>query len=431
MLKRLIIRNLKWLAKLTLKRFKPEIIGVTGSAGKTSAKEAIYSVLNDFKPTRRNLGNFNTEIGLPLTILGSWTEKQLRPMSRKNKTKNKLLSDFSKTMLFLRVFLASFFRLIFPFRLNYPKILVLEYAADRPGDIKYLLEIARPKTGVVSTIGDIPVHVEFYQDINSVIREKSRLIEVLPAKGYAILNADDANALSMAEKTRAKIVTFGFSQNADVRITNFEIKLDEETNKPIGISFKLENKDSFIPIRILNTIGRPQAYAAAAAACVGICHGLNLVQIESGLSKYSPPESRLNILFGINNSTIIDDSYNSSPIATQSAIEAIASINAKRKIAILGDMKELGNYADKAHSKIGELAGNVFDVLIAVGPLSKIIASGAKTAGLSEENIFWVNSASEAISIAKENIQKDDLVLIKGSLSIGLKEVVLAVKSGN
>jgi len=401
---------LKFLAISTLKKFQPEIIGVTGTAGKTSTKNAIFAVLSKHWQVRANKANFNTEIGLPMTILGDW-------------------SNPKGTGFWAWVILRSSFRLVLPkFLSRYPQILILEFAADRPGDIKYLLEIAKPRIGVITAIGEIPVHVEFYEDIEGVIREKSRLIEALPAAGGAVLNADDLSALKMQSKTRARALTFGFATEADIRVTRFKTKMGP-LNRPEGISFKIEHNDAIIPVRISKTLGRPQAYAAAAAAAVGVMHNLNLVQISEALSNFHPPKRRMSILRGIRNSFLIDDSYNSSPIAASAALETLGSIPAKRRVAILGDMRELGKYSRDAHEKIGKQASQVCDLIIAIGTKSEVLIHAAILNGFDKDKTFYFENIKEAKGKLSPLIKNSDLILVKGSLSVGLQAAVEELKA--
>src|SRR3989344_2887023 len=327
---------LRRLAIWTIQKYQPGIIAVTGSVGKTSTKEAIYTVLKKHRKVRRNSGNFNNEIGVPLTILGDW---------------DKIAGKY----FWLKVIAVSLLRLVF--RLKYPELLILEYAADKPGDIKYLLEIAKPQIGLITTIGDIPVHVEFYSGPEAVAREKAKIIESLSATGFAILNYDDETVFNLRDRTRAHIMYYGFGDGATIQITNFEVRMDGDC--PGGISFKLNYGGNFIPVRLDGCFGKAQAYAAAAAACIGIAFGLNLVKIAEALLEYEAPPRRGKLLDGIKHTFIIDDSYNASPLSMEAAIHTAESLTAKRKIAVLGDMLEIGKYAPEAHEHMGELIPKV------------------------------------------------------------------------
>jgi UDP-N-acetylmuramoyl-tripeptide--D-alanyl-D-alanine ligase len=405
-----IIRKL---AILTIKKYQPGVIAITGSVGKTSAKEAIYAVLKDSRFVRANHGNFNNELGLPLTILGDY-------------------SKISGKIFWLKVIFKSVFRLILPVRGvfafggKYPEILILEYAADKPGDIKNLLDIARPQIGVITAIGSVPAHVEFYSGPEAVAREKSKILESLPNTGFAVLNMDDKYVADMKIRTRAYVMSYGFSPDAAIQITNFENRV--EGGKPEGIFFKLNYGGSFVPVRIDGCLGKPQAYAAAAAAAVGFAFGMNLVKVSDALRSYNPPLQRTTIIPGIKDSFVIDDAYNASPTSMKAAIELAGSVKFKRKIAVFGDMLEIGKYTIEAHEEIGRLAGEVFDILITVGPRSKFIAESAHKKGMESKNILSFETADDAKFKIREIIKKGDLVLVKGSHAMQLEKVVEEIK---
>jgi len=414
---------LRKLAQLMIWRHRPGIIGVTGTAGKTSTKLAIAAVLSSRRRVRVSSGNLNNELGLPLAILGDWSEDELRLVSRATPAGSR---KGEKMKFWLKVIATSAWRVVFPTD-EYPEILVLEYGADRPGNIKALLEIARPNVSVITAIGEIPVHVEFYPGPQEVAREKGRLIEYLPVGGFAILNGDDPLARGLQARTRAKIATFGFEKGNDIRISRFENKIKDGV--PAGISFKLENGASIVPVRIERAFGRAHAYAAAAAAAVGVTFGMNLVTISEALAHYAPPESRMTFVKGIKESWIIDDAYNASPLATQSALEALASIPAKRKVAVLGDMLELGKFTIEAHERAGLQAARAANVLVTVGPNARFMAEGARKGRMKSANIYAFENIDEAERSIKALIKKGDLVLVKGSHAMGLEKIVSALRA--
>lgn len=428
---RKLYTTLNALARQTIKKFKPVVIVVTGSVGKSSTKEAIYSVITPYRSVRRSMGNFNGELGVPLTILGDYSLAQLQVIARDAQH----VSFGSKLFFFLRVISSSFLRLLVPRSLikffgGYPMVLVLEYAADKPGDIKYLLEIAKPNISVVTAVGDTPVHVEFYDSPDAVLREKGRVIEALAATGMAVLNGDEPRVVELASKTRATPMTFGFDPHCDIRINDFENKLDtiDGVLRPIGITFKLGYDNAFVPVRISGTLGKTQAYASAAAAAVGLAFELNLVQIAEALMYHQVPAQRMRFLAGIHHSTLIDDSYNASPLSMASAIETMAGIKTKRKVGIIGDMLELGEHSRKAHREIAELAGKTFDVLIAVGPASKPYAEAALKHRFAKKNVVHVQKIEEILPRLRDFISEGDLVLIKASHSVGLNKAVAALQ---
>lgn len=381
------------------------IVAVTGNVGKTSTKEAIARVLSRIKKVRSGKGNLNNEFGVPLTIVGDWMDDYY---------------EGGNTLWFwVKVLFLSFFSWFF-FK-DYPEVLVLEYGADKPGDIRKLVKKFTPHTAVVTAIGELPVHIEFFSGSEAVAREKSRLVEKLEPTDYAILNSDDDVVLDMKEKTKARTITYGFGEGAEVRASNFEYKV--EGGRPAGVIFKLHyGANSFVPVHINGSLGQSQAYAAAAAAAVGISFGMNLVEISEALSFYNGPKGRLKILAGIKNSSIIDDTYNSSPASTRMALSVLRELPAQRRIAILGDMLELGKYTVQAHQAMGDLAGRFVDVLVCVGARAKFIADSAGNQ-MPKDNIFVFENSDEAKKKVQELIQEGDLILVKGSQGVRMERI--------
>ena len=397
--------TLRLLAKLTLNKYKPFIIGVTGSVGKTSTKSAIYAIFKSSSTVRMAGGNLNNELGMPLAILGDYE------------------TSSGKAMFWLMVVLKSLWRLLF--KVNYPKILVLEYAADRPEDISYLLTIVKPHIAIVTAVGAIPVHVEFYKDAEAVAKEKSKLIQALRLNDIAVLNFDDPLVLEMKERFAGKTITYGFGEGADLRITSFMNR--SEFGKPLGMSFKLETSDNFVPMKIDGIFGSAQAYAAAAAAAVGLIKGMNLVKISEALLEYKGEPGRCRLIEGIKNSYILDDTYNSSPLATEAALGILKDLPAPRKVAVLGDMAELGKYTTYAHEEIGRKVYGTADVLVTVGAKARFIAEGARKAGFHKKNIYSFNDVEEAKIEIQKILESRDLLLVKGSQSVRTEKIVLEI----
>ena len=417
LIKKIIIWKLGIIAKMYLRRYKPHIIAITGNVGKTSTKEAIAAVLSRFKSVRSGKGNLNNEFGVPLTIVGDWADNYYEAGN--------------SLWFWARVLVVSFLGLLF--QRNYPEILVLEYGADKPGDIKRLASKFKPHIGVVTAVGEVPVHVEYFSGPEGVAKEKGRLVEALSASDFAVLNFDDLAVLEMKERTKAKVFTYGFGdglpgQGAMVRVSNFEPWI--ENGIPEGVSFKMNYNDSFVPFKLSGSLGKSQGYAAAAAAAVGSVLGMNLVDISEALSKYHGPNGRLKILKGIKNSIIIDDIYNASPASTHLALETLqdlpageAGLASKRKVAVLGDMLELGKYTIQAHQNIGNIAGSFVDLLICVGSRAKFIADSAVNQ-MSTEKIYKFETSDEAKLKVKELIKEGDLILVKGSQGIRMEKIV-------
>ena len=412
MLRKILQFILKILARLVLWKYKPVIVAVTGSVGKTSTKEAIYTVLkNHFgeEQIRRNERNYNNEIGVPLTIFG--------------------LESGGKNIAawFLR-FIKVFLMLIF--KEKYPKILVVEMGADRPGDIEYLTKFVKAKVGVITAIGDIPVHVEFFESPQALALEKKKLIDSLKPDAVAVLNRDDEMVKVMGENIGSKVLTYGFSERANIYATNYEAKPTDLEKEGIfgAVTFKLNYKGSIAPIKLVNVLGKHQVYPALAAAAVGIIFNLNLVDISEGLRGYKSLPGRMKLLKGIKNSLIIDDSYNAAPLSTLAALETLKDFSVQQEkgriIAVLGDMLEIGKYAPEAHERIGRKAVEVVDLLFTFGERAKFVAKGAREKGIAGDKISEFHTSDEAKRPLQEIIEQGDIILIKGSRAMKMEKIV-------
>lgn len=391
---------LRFLAQRTVRKYNPSIIGITGNVGKTSTKEAIYTVLHMERRVRAASKNFNNEFGLPLVILGNWKET-------------------GGTFFWLRVICRGILQILIK-NPSYPEILILEYGVDRPGDMKYLLEIARPQIAAVTTIGDVPVHVEFFVGKEGIAREKGKIVAQLPSTGFAILNADDPLVMEMKKQTRAQVMTFGFSKDAYMKVSSFEESVGEQT----GIRFKLVSRGRFVPAHIEHALGKTQAYSSAAAACVGLTFGMNLVKITEALSRYESPPGRLKIILGLKGSFIIDDTYNASPASMNEALDTMKRLEAKRKIAVLGDMLELGQYTIQAHEAAGKKAAKIVDILISVGGRGKFIAEAAVKFGMPRKNVFSFDNVRDAGIHLQNIMRRGDIILVKGSQGVRMEKIV-------
>lgn len=408
-LKKIIILVLIAEARLVLRKYKPKIIVITGSVGKTGAKDATYAVLSKFFFVRKSEKSFNSEIGIPLTILG-------------------IPNAWENPLLWIRNILDGLSLLIN--RKPYPEWLVLEVGADRPGDIKKIAKWLIPDINIITAFPKIPVHVEFFSSPKAVNEEDAILARAVKPEGFLVLNQDDEEVLAVKGKTKAHIVTYGFNEGATLAgsypLTLYEGESGYEN--PVGVTFKVDYDGNSIPVRVKGVLGRNSMYNALAALATGKALGLNMITMIEALSYYETPPGRLRLIPGIKNSLIIDDSYNSSPIATEMALSALAELVVRgRRIAALGDMLELGKYSTGEHRRIGELAGKSCDILITVGIRSRGIAEGALIAGLSEKNIFQFENSGEAGKYLQEIISAGDVALIKGSQSIRMERVVLEV----
>lgn len=397
---------LKIMATYVLKRNKPFVIGITGSVGKTSAKEALYCVLSKKFRVRKNEKNYNNEIGIPLTIIGAETGGK----------------SFIKWGIVI-------FKWICACMVNskYPEIIIVELGVDRPGDMKYLTSFIKPRIGIVTNVSSS--HIEFFGSVEKIAKEKGVLVEKLDSTGYAILNADDENVLNMQEKTKANVLTYGFSDDAMVRAGNVSYVYDDN-GKPDGISFKIDFEGKSIPMRLKHILAKHQIYSVLSAIAVASTFKINLLDAIVSFDDFYSPSGRMNLIGGIKNSYLIDDTYNASPVSTVAALDTLNLLGAKRKIVVLGDMLELGEETEKSHQEIGKKIFQIkSDIFIAVGDRMKIAADEIKKMGYIKENIFMFDDPHVAGMKLQEIINEGDLILIKGSQGMRMEMITEEVMS--
>jgi UDP-N-acetylmuramoyl-tripeptide--D-alanyl-D-alanine ligase len=269
----------------------------------------------------------------------------------------------------------------------------------------------------------MPVHVEFFRSPVQVAREKAGIIQFLEKEDFAILNFDDKLVKNMATKTQAKVLSYGFDEAADVRATGYEtnITLDPALS---GIVFKIEYEGKNLRFKKEGIFGEHQTYPILAACAVGLALNMNLAEIFEGLKAYMPPKGRLQMIEGIKSSWILDDTYNASPAATISALETLAKFEGRRRIAVLGDMLELGEFTESAHRLIGEKVSECADYFFAVGERMQFAAEAANKKGMKKQKIFWFETVDAARMPLQMTMQKGDVILIKGSQSMRMEKIV-------
>ena len=402
--KKIIAKTLELEAIAIIKKYQPKIVAVTGSVGKTSTKDAIYSVISKNFHVRKSEKSFNSDIGVPLTILGcnnAWND----PIKWLKNIYQGLVLIVSKK--------------------PYPEWLVLEVGADRPGDIEKISKWLKSDVVVITKFSKVPVHVEYFKDKNAVVMEKGFLVSALKHDGVLVLNSDDEDAFAFKNKTTNKIITYGLIGDAEIRATNYSIYYDEESGEPSGICFKVEYAGNCLPVKVIGTLGMNNIYSCLGALTVGISLGLNLVEAIENLTNYTTPRGRMSLIKGLKNSIIIDDTYNSSPVALQSALETLGELITKnKKIALLGDMMELGKHSATAHKEAGIIASKNCDILVTVGLRSRALAESAIDAGLDEDSVLQFDSSEEAGKYIKEIIKPGDIILAKGSQSTRMEKAV-------
>ena len=401
--KHLITRYLELCAGRVIRARSPIVVGITGSVGKTSTTEAIACGLGSKQEIWKSPKSYNSELGLPLTILG-------------------LESPYASWVGWARTIASATVR---AFRLpRYPRTLVLEMGVDKPGDMARLMQLASPHIAVITAIGDTPVHVENFQNAQALVREKAKILSKQTKDDVAIINYDDEVVRALGEKTKGSVITYGFHKDADVRASEYKLLYEHESAEvPSGIIFKLDYHGSAVPVRLYGAIGKQQVYNALAAAAVGIASSMNLVAISESLRNYDPPPGRLRVIEGLKGSHILDDTYNASPLAVHAALDALREVKKRRSICAIGDMLELGAFAIDAHTEVGEHAANICDELYLVGARSHFIAKGAEGI-LPPEHIHEYSDATSAGQAIQATVMEGDIILVKGSQSMRMELTV-------
>ena len=365
------LRGLQAIAAAWRLRFDPLVVAVTGSIAKTSTKEAIATVLASELVTLKNEGNQNNEVGLPLTVL------RLRP-------------DHQAAVLEMGMYVG--------------------------GEIAHLARIGRPEIGVVTAVQ--PVHLSRIGTIEAVEKAKGELVEALPPDGVAVLNADDERVRRMADRTQARVVTYGFAPDAAVRAE------DVESAGPDGMRFSLVADTGRRPVSI-PTLGRLAVHNALAGAAVGLASGIAPERVAAALATgWSAPHRAALIRAG--DITIVDDSYNASPGSVLAALELLAGMPGRR-LAVLGEMLELGDEHEAGHERVGVAAAAHVDLLIVVGEGAAGIARGAREAGLAADRIVEAADRAAALVELDRRLLPGDVVLVKASRGIELDLLVEAL----
>ena len=371
------LTSLQTLAKYWRQQHNLVVIGITGSVGKSSTKEFTASVLRSQMKTLRNQGNMNNEIGLPLTLL-SLTEEH--------------------------------------------KVAVLEMGFYVAGEIKLLCEIAQPQVGVVTNVGT--VHAERAGSIEAIARGKAELVESLPAApdGLAILNFDDPLVKDMAKQTQSRVFYYGLDPEADLWADEVESRgLD-------GIRCRMHYQDESLYVTA-PLIGRQSVYTMLRAAAVALNLGMDWGSIFEAF-KDNRVQLRIVTVQTASGALLIDDTYNASPDSTMAALNLLDDLKG-RKVAVLGDMLELGRYEEAGHNKIGMRASEVADEIVLVGTRSLMTRDAAIENGFPAEMVHWFSDQRGATAYLLENLKSGDIALVKGSHSMHMEKIVIALEDGN
>ncbi len=402
MFKTLVVAILTWEAQQVLAKFKPKVIAITGNVGKTGTKDAIHTALQGLNLyIRKNKKSLNSETGVPLTILGEE-------------------SGWSNPLKWLAVFARGAWLILFTKR--YPEWLVLEVGTDEPGDIQAITKWLQPDVVVITALPSTPVHISNFATAEDMVQEKLALARAMGPDGVLVLNGSDQKVRDVAREFTQRKVFYGTNQNGEIVYAN---------GTPTGMSFTVATERGIEPIFLRGIIGQQWLYLVLAALAVCEALGLNKHEAALALAYYEPAPGRMRILEGIGQTTIIDDSYNSSPLAMKAALDTLDELNVSgRKIAVLGDMRELGEHSEKEHKLAGEHAARVADMLITIGEESRVLARSAREAGMPAERIteFGYYDSARAGQKVRGMLQKGDAVLVKGSQNkIRTERVVKAI----
>ncbi len=398
-IKNLIASILTFEARAVIRKYRPVIIGVTGSVGKTSTKDAIAEVVRTAYSVRSSQKSFNSEFGVPLTILGRDTA-------------------WGSVTGWLSIIFAGLGMILF--REQYPEVLVLEVGVDHPGDMTRVMQWLPLDIALVTYIGPTPVHLENFMSVEQLTEEKMQILRGLKKDGALILIQDDPSVLAYENKFSGRVSTFGFGEGATVRGDRYLIHYDA-FGAPQGIEGNILVGSSAFPFSYSGVIGRQFVYPVLAACAVAGACGIE-VEKALGALNHLPSAGRMRLLHGIRESLIVDDTYNSSPVAAREALEALRDLRVRgKKRAVLGDMKELGRISKDAHREIGELAAEIVDTLITVGPEAKEMGIAAKKAGLKDVVMF--EASREAAPYVREHVESGDVILCKGSQSLRVEHV--------
>ncbi len=407
--KKVIVALLRLESRIILKRYKPKIVGITGNVGKTSTKDAVFVALSPFTHVRKSEKSFNSETGVPLSILG-------------------VPNGWNNPILWIKNLFSGLLLMVIPSK--YPQWLVLEIGADAPGDIKQLASWIKPDVAIITRFPEVPVHIEYFDSKEAVIEEKKYLVKALKPDGILILNADDREVLALQGEYPQRSVTYGFG---DAMVKGGELSFIyqkvEGVSIPIGIETTVTIASESFPLRLDGVLGAQQVYAALGAIATAYALEFSVPEAIAALSQgYDTPPGRLSPVLGVHNSLLIDDTYNSSPAACEAALQVLKKVKASgKKVAVIGDMLELGKYTLDAHRDIGVTAALSADILITVGIRAKAVFDAAFAHGMSKDKITHVGTSEEAGELLKSIIKKGDVVLIKGSQGVRLEKAVKAV----
>ena len=399
----IIQKTLRFFAKKILKRYKPRIIGITGSVGKSTTKEMIFAVLKDEFNTRKSEKNYNNEVGIPLTIIGASGEKK-------------------NVLQWIVVFIQAIKIAFLPS--NYPEVLVLELAADQIGDIKYFCDFIPIEVGILTNVGIS--HLENFKTKENIFKEKSYLLK--QASECVIYNKDNIDEEKIQKIITVNSKSYGFNGSVDFNISEIGYNYSG-ANVLAGTIFKVSYGKGTISGKLNNLMGRPYLYGVLAVVAVADYFKIDLKNAIASLENKAVIPGHMALIKGIKNTSIIDDTYNSAPASVREALDVVKEIDSDRKIIVLGDMLELGEREESSHKiigkKVAEIEGSIF---IAVGNRMKVAVDRfKKNVSDSQSRVYWFENSIEAGRAVQNLMRQGDLILIKGSQGMRMEKIVVEI----
>ncbi len=414
-MKQILINLLRKISSDILATHEPTIIGVTGNVGKTSMRTALVQFLSEFTEVGTNIENYNSEIGLPLSIIGVENpgKNPLGWLSVLWQGWQKTLSKDS----------------------DFPKIWVLELGIDQPGDMDFFVkDFLEFDVVVVGHVGKNPVHAENFENRDELIHEKAKILRGLKPDGLLLVNGDDSYIKHIYRK-RKNVMTFGFDDAVDVQAIEFASTIEVDDSKtqwkkyhtsivPQG-RFKVVHKGSVIPFSLKYLVGKHQVYSILPAIALGIADGVNLVDISSKIQDFEPIKGRMQFMEGIKGSLLIDDSYNAAPAATFAAVDTLDALDIpeSRKVAILGAMKEIGPDSGSVHASLGRQLAKKVDLFIGVGEEMKDAVDAFRKYAKKSQESHHFDDSEQLASWVTDQITANDIILVKGSQSTRMERV--------
>ncbi|MBU1119464.1 hypothetical protein KKH43_06305 [Patescibacteria group bacterium] len=408
------IESIQALSKKFLVKYSPKIVAITGSVGKTSTREACFAVLSK---KYRCIKNYDSALddreSIPIAILGEGRDPH---------------GWFDMVRMLLRGYSNYFFQSTFA------EFVILEIRVKNPGDIKKVYEyLGTVDVGVLTAISDIPSHVENFKDIEAFTREKMSIISLLSPRALALVNMDDDRVVKALRKVTRNVIRIGFDNDADYFAESPNICSDDifyrGKSNPCGITYKLHYEQNSIPIRLPHIFSVHQIYPSLFSIVIGLTFEMNLVEIAAALTHFKPPHHRMEALKGIKNSIIIDDTFNASPASCDAALGTTRLLDAKgKKIAVLGDMLELGVHTEKGHREVGKKVCDSVDCLLTYGDRAAFITDEAQKTCPEKKCFAHFTDKQELIQALSEHYMAEgDLLLIKGSRLMHMEEIVRAL----